>query len=226
MAISEWTPPARARPSAAYLGETSPEPIYAAIGKATTQWEHNEVVLCRLFQFFCETPSFAASQVYGEPTGFAGRLALVQVASDEFFLRRPESIENLEQQARADALVRAFAQASFERNKIVHAMVSRPQPDTVELGYYLTPSYYSTKKRKFDLEEGWPMGGNYFYRSAEILRCFERFEDLLNEGMHLWLLLQETHGVPEGVQYVPRVAAPQRLNHQGAIPPHRRAGEK
>ncbi|MEI9405542.1 hypothetical protein [Mesorhizobium argentiipisi] len=213
MTISDWTPPSRKKPSPQYLGDPNQATIWIAVGRASSEWEHGEVILCRLFQFFCETPSFAASQVYGTPSNFLGRLDLVQIASEEFFLKRKETQKNLEMKAEVEKLLSAFAQANKERNKIVHAMVhgmTLEKHGIKHSGYYLGPSYYSTRKRKFDLIEGWPMGADYFYRSAEINLCADRFSELLREGMQLWLQLQDVYGVPSGTQFAPREHAPER----------------
>lgn len=192
MPLTPWNPPSRAEPSKRRRGEATTEPIYLAVGKATSRWEHAESAFIKLFQLLCESHSLAVCRAYGCIVSAAGRAEALNAAAVEFFERR-----KLKTPDELTSLIRAFGEAGGYRNKIAHGIASGcSSEDGEHLGYYLMPPSYATRHRGTSRpDERWWMTAKYFYLATNIDSCAGRFEDILNESMRLLLQLNDRFSV-------------------------------
>jgi hypothetical protein len=71
--LKKWSPPDEMPPSIDHHGAITMEPVWTAVGRALSEWEHTESGLMKLFQVFCETRSLAACRALGTVESAAGR---------------------------------------------------------------------------------------------------------------------------------------------------------
>src|ERR1700676_4505667 len=168
MTLPAWSPTSREIPSATHRGEPDTSQIHSAVGRALSEWELFQSALIKLFQFLCETPSFAACRAYGTVTAASGRLAMLRAAKEVFFASRdPFDGQN---DAEMEVLFSAFEKAQQFRNNIAHGIsVGFRLSDGSLSGYFLSPPSYATKKvEKISPNEVYLLGASYFYNVADI----------------------------------------------------------
>lgn len=200
MALEKWIEPAGTSPCEAHKGEASRDPLYTAVGRALSAWEHAETGFLRLFQLFCETRSHAACRAYGMLTGSSSRAQSVLAAAEQFFSNRSEQVPK-----EVTALVNAYNYASAFRNKIAHGLVAgMMDKDGQRRGYYLSaPSYTARSRTVSKASEFWWLSAKYYYRVSEIDHCTDRFTCLLAEAMRLIADLNNRYEVLEPGEFHP-----------------------
>jgi hypothetical protein len=85
MSLPKWQPPKTQKPSGQNRGESEKAPIFEAVGRALSEWEHAEMAMARLFGALIESESDAAALAYGTINGANGRREAISYASEEFF---------------------------------------------------------------------------------------------------------------------------------------------
>jgi hypothetical protein len=200
MTLAKWTAPEKKIPSETHSGHATPEPIYTAVGRALSRWEHLESGLTRLFQILCETPSLAACRAYGTVESCSLKAQMLRSAATVFFdTREPDAEHN---QGFKD-LVAAYEKAQEIRNNIAHGMVTGyMRVGARNHGYYLCPPSGATKKIKRENKPYFEKIA-YFYDANDIDNCAERFTSLLNEAMGLILSLNNKYAVLTNSQFHP-----------------------
>jgi len=155
-------------------GDASADILYAAVGRALSQWEQLETNLALCFSAFVGASlKDGAVLAYGTVTAFTGRRDMVKVAFEAFPARSHEKIAPFK-----DILNRA-GNFSARRNEIAHGIVTRLTVEQVDNGCYLLPPLYNTnKQRKFAVTAGF---GDYAYTSSQISEYTQHFGDLANE---------------------------------------------
>ena len=159
-------------------GDGSVEPIYAAVGKALSQWEELENRLASLFAFFVgDVPGDDAPAVraYGTVISFRSRCGMVNAAARAYFHKHPD--EGLE--AKWTDLRKQLEGYSERRNDIAHGaarMLINPRSKEGPHGAYLTPGLFVSKK--FPLDREWPT--QYFLTADQIESFSASFFSLAN----------------------------------------------
>lgn len=190
-----WKAPAKATPSATYLGEEGTPVLYEAVGRALSTWEHAESALIKLYQLLCETKSLAACRAYGTAETVFARYLAQKYAAEEFFVSRDESDLRL-----VLSLLKIYNDAAPYRNQIAHGMALQPHA----FGYFLCPASYASRRRETPYPtQLWGLGASYFYRVAEIDHCRDHFNDILKATMSLVLYLNDKYRVLEYGQLHP-----------------------
>lgn len=172
--------PSRTEPSEKFHGEDSTIPIYEAVGRALSAWEHTESVWARAFQLFCESPSLAAVRSYGTIESVASKHYLLRYAALEFFAKRDSA-----DATSVNALLKVHQKASEYRNQIAHGMAVQPYHG---FGYFLCPPSYATKSWKTrppHPHREWALGADYFYRAKDIDLFATHCEKILESLMSL-----------------------------------------
>jgi hypothetical protein len=163
-------------PSPLAGGDDKPEPLFTAVGKALSNWEHVENQLANLFVAFIggkvsrDKPS-PSVRAYGAIVGFQSRLAMLEAAARAYFILHPQIGD--EQELWSD-LSKQLAGFSTRRNDIAHGSVEFlfDLEREVRLGFFLMPGLYVSKK--------YPTGEEPAYRlTAEQIGAFaQQFADL------------------------------------------------
>ncbi len=191
MEFSDWEPTEEREPSSAHKGETSTTPIYAAVGKALSEWENMESGLTRLFQLLCESPSFAAARAYGTLESSYAKAGMLRAATDVFFASR--NAINSKEYKETKTLIAAYEKAQKFRNNIAHGIgIGFFLKNREHSGYFLCPPSYATKKvAKIDPREVYLLGAKYWYTAKDVLYYASRFTAMMAETMRI---VQEVNG--------------------------------
>ncbi|MEX2374435.1 MAG: hypothetical protein WD942_02470 [Dehalococcoidia bacterium] len=214
MTIATWHPPGQNPPSLNHRGEQSAAFLYAAAGRALSEWEQTESALMEVFQVLCETSSLAATHAFSTIGTAQGRRAALAAAAEEFFRRRrATSGTNVEAQEKAvGALLKAYETASTCRSNIAHGVAEQPNGH----GYFLCAQPIVGKKRPKSAvpAQTWPSGTAYFYKVSDIEECARRFVAIREQAMRLVIALSVAR----------RVHRPPRVQLWGAGGDHERHG--
>jgi hypothetical protein len=160
-------------------GETNENFLFAAIGRALTEWEHVEAACAELFAIFVSVSRKAVYQApairaYGTVISFPGRCEMLRSAASAFFRGRPKKASRFSKQF--DSLINECLGFSARRNEIAHGRVSivyqTRRRKTKQLGYFLLPSFYNPRKYKIDQLM------MYEYTSKEVLYFAQEFTKL------------------------------------------------
>ena len=161
-----WNPP-----EAEAEGDPDPHQIYAAVGRALTEWNKAEEAIAYLFAVFVDTGSVAgpAMSAYAQVWQVSNRVRMVQGASEAWFTRHPEC----PYQDQTKGVLNACTKWSARRNELAHGAVDLPADGAVAR-YFLYPNYFTTAR---------PIRGNSKYRyTANQIRAFAHgFESLNGE---------------------------------------------
>jgi hypothetical protein len=134
------------RPPLPETGEQSAEPLYLAVGKAITCWEHVEQSMAGLFTFVTtgkyHDVSGPAVRAYGSISGTGARIQMVKAAVESWDRQYP----NCPLIPNCDELLKECAHWSSRRNDIAHGQVDCLL-DALPNGWMLFPGLYDTKKR-------------------------------------------------------------------------------
>lgn len=192
---SDWKAPKRIIPSDEFQGETSTAPIYEAVGRTLSKWEHVESGNIKLFQLICETKSFAACRAYGTLDSVFSRHLVLKYAGEEFFKKRDK-----EDHSNFNKLINVYNNSGQYRNQVAHGMAIQPHAH----GYFLSPPSYASRRRQTPIPtEKWGLGADYFFRVQEIDYIGLYFEQILKSTMSLVMYLNEKYQVLEGGEFHP-----------------------
>lgn len=190
-----WKAPTRLAPSESFQGEASTAPIYEAVGRALSKWEHAESGNIKLFQLLCETKSFAACRAYGTLDSVFSRHLALKYAGEEFFRSRDKEDRSL-----LNELIKIYNKTGPYRNQVAHGMAVQPHAH----GYFLCPPSYASRRRETPIPtEKWALGADYFFRVKEIDHIGLRFEQILSATMSLVMYLNEKYSILEGAEFHP-----------------------
>lgn len=153
-------------------GDTEPEIVYQAVGKALSHWEITEEDFAALFNTLI-TPlhmSFALKRSYGNIATARGRNEMIAAAAEIFFRNFPDAA--LQKDLKGH--LKKYSEAGARRNELAHGIVAghvweATQPFT---GNYLGPSLWNTNKRGSKLEPA------YIYNSEMIFELAKQFLNL------------------------------------------------
>lgn len=159
-------------------GDRNQEKLYAAVGRAISEWERYEAMLAFLFANFLGSHLLLAGRrAYSAVRTFEGRTAMLRAASEAYFYGAPHP----ELLAKFKTLLTHATKFSEIRNEIVHGVVDhyRPEPPAPEPrpalnAYALFPAYASVKDRDPDSVPG------YCYTSVELEYFRQEFFKLRN----------------------------------------------
>jgi hypothetical protein len=134
------------RPPIPERGESRAEPLFQAVGKAISCWEHVEQSIASLFTFVTtgkyHDVSAPALRAYGSISGTGARIEMVRAAVESWAQQYPECplIGNCYE------LLNECSKWSSRRNDIAHGQVDC-LVDTIPNGWMLFPGLHDTKKR-------------------------------------------------------------------------------
>lgn len=116
--MPDETIPAPALPE----GETDPNVLYAAVGRAIHRWENMELALARLYVILSGLPDRPDSYVpYGtEYRKFSMRKVAVERAAEKFFVSRPDQM--LEGELRR--ILQTLDELAIVRHRIAHGHIT------------------------------------------------------------------------------------------------------
>jgi hypothetical protein len=147
-----WAEPARR-----IEGDSGPDAIYLAVGKALTQWESLENDFAQLFGLLVANRArggatrFAAQRAYGVIASAGGRREALEAAGEVFFTFLGATEE---ERLDFDLLLKHLPLATTKRNYIAHGIVLKATfPISALLagnnpgGYFIEPPEYNSNKR-------------------------------------------------------------------------------
>ncbi len=179
------------RPEPKASGDESYDAILQAVGSALTAWENLENDFARLFGMLCSgSPPFsspAAQRAYGAIASNSGRRdAMVAAAEVHFNLHT----HTKEAPAKFARLMAHFQQGSSRRNEIAHGYAVHYEVDGRDLGSFLIPPEYNSRKTSVwtleaakAAEAGDSFAGlrvDYRYTSGDIVGFAAKFALLRN----------------------------------------------
>jgi hypothetical protein len=154
-------------------GDSDITALYAAKGKAVSEWEKIEVALCYLYAILCgeKWDDVEAYRRYGDPRNFGARAdALEREAGSYFTGKCSQKHEGILSSLLTE--VRGF---QFRRNEITHSVVTyRPLGESKSEHFLLPPEY---AKAKFDKGDK----AKFIYTSREIEALSFAFSRLSHE---------------------------------------------
>lgn len=172
------TNPAK-RPPWPPKGDDNMDTLYAAVGRALSQWERYEAHLAMLFSAVVTgMETDIARRAYCAVRTFEGRAEMLRAASEAYFFIYPDP--NL--QERLKTVIKEAKTFSERRNEITHAVLDHWQPNPAvypllqENSWGLFPTAATFKNRSF--EKNTP---EYCYTSIEINRLYEEFDRITGE---------------------------------------------
>jgi hypothetical protein len=156
------------------LGDRDENVLYAAVGRALSQWERVETACARTYAFLIGAPTdelaiSPALRSFGIVNSFPTRCEMITTSGKAFFHLHPEVVHY--EKLINDALSEA-RQYSNRRNEIAHGVVCQIFGARESEGYYLLPSFYNP--RKFPVS----MIPTYQYVEKNILYFSEEFTKL------------------------------------------------
>jgi hypothetical protein len=178
-------------------GDATDLAVFAAVGRALTEWEKFEDSFANLFARFMgmEGDALPASRAYGSIVSFRSRCAMVKAAADAFFLKEKESGA----ESHISKIIEFAEGLAPRRNEIAHGIVQHfDEPDgfvstpaggvIVKMkrwGYAIAPPRHSTGKTTIEISpilmEATITVPKYRYTSAEIGDFANMFSTLARE---------------------------------------------
>jgi hypothetical protein len=138
------------------IGDANEDALYAAIGRALSEWERYDGMLSFLYSSFVTvTPKLflAARRSYSAVRTFEGRMEMLRAASQAYFSEYPNNAHQDEWKL----ILRNSMTYCERRNEIAHGAVDhyRPEPpkepdDRLAGTYALFPSYATFRTRELD----------------------------------------------------------------------------
>ena len=139
------------------VGDDSIEKLYAAAGRALSQWERYEGALSLLFSALVASAlTNAARRAYYAVRPFEGRADMLRAASEAYFTENPDP----ELSTQFNRVLRNATNFSPRRNEIAHGLVnhfmssspgSRPTADATYCLYPFQRLYQGRRPRPFAL---------------------------------------------------------------------------
>jgi hypothetical protein len=160
-------------------GDDNMDTLYAAVGRALSQWERYEAHLAMLFSALVTgMETDIARRAYCAVRTFEGRAEMLRAASEAYFFTYPDT----GLQERFKVVIKEAKLFSERRNEITHAVLDHWQPNPPvypllqEPSWGLFPTAATFKNRSF--EKNSP---EYCYTSVEINRLYDEFNRLTGE---------------------------------------------
>lgn len=164
--------------------EPGADAVHLAVGKALHTWELLEMELANIFGTLVHTQWIGAARAYGVVAGFHSRREMIEEAAEVHF--RYIHTENTALEPELRSILKEARRLSEHRNAIAHGIVSRVVRDGVDIGYWLGPAHYNS--RKIEL----PMEPRFEYDSAQIDAFRIQFAQLKERARELhWALVRE-----------------------------------
>ena len=163
-------------------GDTTPAVLFAAIGRALSEWEELELYLARLYALFLQVPPIKAIEQpeYKNAPTFSMRAKTIEDAAERYFISHPN--QHLEGDFKT--VICGARKLANRRNDIAHGVARLtwgefgeiPLSDAMQRGeIFLGPARYRAKQ--FD-----NLAPEYLFSSAEVLHFAEQFR--------LWRVVQ------------------------------------
>lgn len=151
-------------------GDLDEDRLFAAVGRALTQWEMFEGALGQIFNELCEAPGEGPFRAYGAVAAFTGRADMLQEAFEVARKRDHKQVSDL------PALLKRARLLAARRNEIAHGIVTNRSGGGKNLGSYLCPAQYNSRKNLSakDWEDAWdgvgtlPWRARYAYTAAQL----------------------------------------------------------
>lgn len=126
-------------------GSKTDEELFESVGYALSSWEVMDEQLGLLFSMLVGTGGpGAASQAYGQISGFSNRISMIQAAA-KAALYKKHDLRN-----EVLSFLRTVSHLAGKRNNIAHGIVSRyykhDSSGTKVYGYFLAPPRYNSRK--------------------------------------------------------------------------------
>lgn len=103
-------------------GDEDSDVLYAAIGRALSEWEHLEEELARIFSsLVVGGEGTAAERSYGAVATFRGRMDMIEAAAEAFFFLYPDDRSSLGNDLHV--LITSARSFGARRNEIAHGIV-------------------------------------------------------------------------------------------------------
>jgi hypothetical protein len=132
------------------LGDRDENVLYAAVGRALSQWETVESACARIYAFLIAAPTdeftiSPAVRSFGIVNSFPTRCEMISTAGKAYFHLHPE-VANYEK--RINEALSEAKEFSNRRNEIAHGVVRHIISSTTHesQGHYLYPSFVNPKK--------------------------------------------------------------------------------
>jgi hypothetical protein len=171
-------------PPTKVVGDESADPIFLAVGKALSNWEHVENCLAQVFATFVgahisNNVVDPAVRAYGAIVGFKSRVGMLNAAAKAYF----NPARQLKQKADTwKDLKEKVTEFSNRRNDIAHASAELVFDTKTEKawGFYLLPGLYASKKYPHDEPPTYMMTADQvsyfadeFAKLSYEVRCFQ-----------------------------------------------------
>ena len=160
-------------------GDFDEEVLFAAIGRALTEWEKVETACAELFAVFVSVSQKSnhtapAIRAYGTVTSYQGRCEMIKAAAAAYFHNRKKKAAEFTKPL--NEIIVACLGFSGRRNEIAHGQVSvvyySRNGNSKQIGHYLLPSFYNPKKYQIELAV------TYEYTSQELIFFRQEFTKL------------------------------------------------
>jgi hypothetical protein len=175
-------------PALPSFGDVDKEVLFAAVGRALSQWEYFEGYLGELYSFLISShlQTTPAMRVYGSSTSFANRLDMIRTAATTYFIINNEPYLEL-----LKSLLSSAQNFAPRRNDIAHGIVQTLTPSSALLPqtYALVPSRHATRRSRIEhnLETSkFDVVYEYAYTSKELNYFRECFDTLANKAIETW----------------------------------------
>jgi hypothetical protein len=184
------------RPPIPETGESRPEPLFQAVGKAISCWEHVEQSIASLFTFVTtgkyHDPSGPTLRAYGSIVGTAARIEMARVAVESWAQQYPQCplIGNCFE------LLNECKHWSGRRNDLAHGQVDC-LVDAIPNGWMLFPGLFDTKKRSTE-------GKSKFRYTVEYIEGFSagflNLHGRISECTSALAAWHQTYGAPASMR--------------------------
>ena len=183
-----WKRPTPLKPQ----GDPTVDPVYAAVGRALSQWEKLEQRLATLFIVVTrasDSSNNAVRRAYGAiENGTLRRKAIIAAAEVHFGASWQPHVEEA-----YNKLIDAVSRASKLRDDIAHGIVQHFKFNNIDYGAFLFPPYYNTGRTTPYLtnDDGPPDFGwsDFCFTSEDILGIERRFGELKQIIAHQFVIL-------------------------------------
>jgi len=166
------------------LGDRDENVLYAAVGRALSQWERVETACARIYAFLIGAPTdeltiSPALRSFGVVISFPARCEMITAAGKAFFHLHPEVA--IYEKWINDALSEA-REFSNRRNEIAHGFLGHifGEETGESEGYSLLPSFYNPKKFPVSMIPTYQyVEKNILYFSEEFTKVGAKLEAIL-----------------------------------------------
>jgi hypothetical protein len=157
-------------------GENLPGPLYTAVGHALSDWELLQTELSVIFVALCDVRNPAALlRAFGAGMVVHPKLEMLEHAAAAALQKHPKLAK------RAKGFIDEVRGFNERRNDIAHGIVVNFISEESPKGFYLVPSWTTTKKQKL----GVPVGHKYMWTASQVKEYAAEFDRLFKEGGQL-----------------------------------------